>query len=258
MPNTDRVHRRSRSQPEETPSRIGLDDPVAQLEAIEIRSAEQEVYEALRREITRGLAPGTPLRLAQVAERFQVSTMPVRSAIARLEAEGLVTQRPRRGAVVTELTVDDFTDLYTIRNALEGVAARHGCVELTDDELETMQECHRGLAEVTLDSEDGVDDYLTHEWRLHDICYEAAGRRRLMRLIRMYRRHGERYFRRYLGARLEVEIDVEHQAEFLHACEARDPDRAEAAIRLLFDYTMDRLMPGLIEGTSGGERTRKT
>jgi DNA-binding GntR family transcriptional regulator len=256
MPNTDRLQRSSSR--DEPPPRLELDDPVAQLEAIEIRSAEQEVYEALRREITRGLAPGTPLRLAQVAERFQVSTMPVRSAIARLEAEGLVTQRPRRGAVVTELTVDDFTDLYAIRNALEGVAARLGCVKLTDDQLKTMQGCHRELAAIKLDTEDSVDDYLLHEWRLHDICYEAAGRRRLMRLIRMYRRHGERYFRRYLGARLEVEIDVKHQAEFLHACEARDPDRAEAAIRLLFDYTVDRLMPGLVEGTSDVERTRKT
>lgn len=234
------------------------DDPIAQFEAIEVRSAGQEVYEALRREITRGLAPGTPLRLAQLAERFKISTMPVRSALARLESEGLVAQRPRRGAVVTDLTVDDFTDLYAIRMALEGVAARCGCVELTDDDLDRMRACHRQMAAIKLDGDDDIDRYLTHEWQLHDVCYEAAGRPRLMRLIRLYRRHAERYFRRYLGARLDVETDVKNQAHLLAACEARDADAAEAAVRALFDYTIDRLMPGLVEGTSATKEAGTT
>jgi len=119
------------------PARSGteVDNPIAQLSSIEVRSAEQEVYEALRREITRGLAPGTPLRLAQLADRFKISTMPVRSAIAHLEADGLVAQRPRRGAIVTDLTVDDFTDLYTIRRALErvGKAVMRWCSVATAD-----------------------------------------------------------------------------------------------------------------------------
>lgn len=225
-------------------------DPLAQFEAIEIRSAGQEVYEVLRREIIRGLPPGTPLRLAPLADRFKISTMPVRWAIARLESEGLVVQRPRRGAIVTDLTVDDFTDLYAIRMALEGVAARCGCVELTDEDLERMRECHRQLASISLDRDEDIDLYLTNEWQLHDVCYEAAGRPRLMQLIRLYRRHAERYFRRYLGARLDAEADVENQRKLLAACEARDADRAEAAVRALFDYTTERLMPGLTAGIS--------
>lgn len=234
------------------------DDPISQIEAIAVRSAEQEVYEALRQEIIRGLAPGTALRLAQLAERFQVSTMPVRSAIARLESEGLVVQRPRRGAVVTDLTVDDFNDLYAIRMALEGVAARCGCVELTDAHIAQMVACHDKLTTIKLDGVDDIDAYLANEWRLHDICYEAAGRPRLMHLIRVYRRHAERYFRRYLGTRLDVEIDVVNQRELVRACEARDADRAEAAVRALFDYTIDRLMPGLIAGTTARKEPDST
>jgi len=234
------------------------DDPISQIEAIEVRSAEQEVYEALRQEIIHGLAPGTPLRLAQLADRFQISTMPVRSAIARLESEGLVVQRPRRGAVVTDLTVDDFNDLYAIRMALEGVAARCGCVELTDAHIAQMIACHDKLTTIKLDGVDDIDTYLADEWRLHDICYEAANRPRLMHLIRVYRRHAERYFRRYLGTRLDVEIDVVNQRELVRACEARDADRAEAAIRALFDYTIDRLMPGLIAGTTARKEPDST
>lgn len=220
-------------------------DPLAQFGAVEVRSAGQEVYEVLRREIIRGLPPGTVLRLAPLAKRFKISTMPVRGAIARLESEGLVVQRPRRGAIVTDLTVEDFTDLYGIRMALESLALRCGCVRLTDDDLARMRECHRQLAAIRLDQDDDIDRYLTGEWRLHDVCYEAARRPRLMGLIRLYRRHAERYFRRYLGTRLNVEADVENQERLLTACEARDADRAEAALRALFHYTTERLMPGL-------------
>ncbi|TDD35598.1 GntR family transcriptional regulator [Saccharopolyspora elongata] len=225
-------------------------DPLAQLEAIEVRPAGQEVYEALRREIIRGLPPGTVLRLAPLAERFQISTMPVRSAIARLESEGLVAQRPRRGAIVTDLTVDDFSEIYDIRIALEGVAVRRGCVNLTDEDLVRMRQHHRQLASIKLNDEEDIDRYLSGEWQLHDVCYEAAGRPRLMQLIRMYRRHAERYFRRYLGTRLNIEADVENQGTLLAACEARNPDRAESALRALFDYTTERLAPELAAGTS--------
>lgn len=249
MPNTDGSRGPGRRRTSADPAPAEVSDPIAQIEAIEVRSAEQEVYEALRREIIRGLAPGTPLRLAQLADRFRTSTMPVRSAIARLEAEGLVQQRPRRGAVVTNLSVEDFIDLYAIRMALEGIAARCGCVELTDADIDRMQNLHRRLTTIKLDSLDDVDEYLAAEWQLHDICYEAAGRPRLMRLIRLYRRHAERYFRRYLGTRLDLSIDIKNQAAFLDACAKRNPDLAEAAIRKLFDFTTDRLMPGLLEGT---------
>jgi len=239
------------------PARSGteVDNPIAQLSSIEVRSAEQEVYEALRREITRGLAPGTPLRLAQLADRFKISTMPVRSAIAHLEADGLVAQRPRRGAIVTALTVDDFTDLYTIRRALEGVAARCGCVALTDGDLDRMRASYRALTLIKLDRDDSIDQYLKFEWQLHDVCYEAGRRPQLTLLIRTCRRQAERYFRRYLGAQLDVEIDVGNQAALLEACEARDPQRAEAAVGMLFDYTIKRLMPGLIAGTSAELKT---
>jgi DNA-binding GntR family transcriptional regulator len=211
------------------------DDPTALFSAVEVHSAEFVVYSALRREIVRGLAPGTPLRLAQLASRFQVSTMPVRSAIARLESEGLVVQRPRRGAVVTGLTVEDFTDLYSIRAGLEGEAARIGAVAVSDDDVDRMRSTWLEM----------VDVYLELEWRLHDICYEAGKRPRLLRLIRVYRRQAERYFRLSLGELRELAVDVEHQEELIAACADRDPDRAQQALRTLSDWTASKVLPAL-------------
>jgi len=228
-------------------------DGTQNFHAVAVRSAEQEVYEALRREIVRGLRPGTILRLNVLADRFRVSTMPVRAALARLKSEGLVVQRPRRGAVVADLSVSDFVDLYAVRMALEGVAARFGAPNLTDNAIANMNDQLRQMKQLSQLDTGIIEGYLPLDWRMHDICYGAAKRPRLLELIQVYRRQSERYFRLYLGHRLDLAADVQGQAEFVDACAERDPDRAEASIRALFTYTTDRVLPGL--PTSAGYET---
>jgi GntR family transcriptional regulator, rspAB operon transcriptional repressor len=230
-------------------------DPTAVFTPVEVQSAEFAVYEALRREIVHGLPSGTPLRLAQLADRFQVSTMPIRSAIARLEADGFVANRPRRGAVVTELTVEDFTDLYSIRAGLECEATRLGAPALVDADVGTMRDTHAEMAALDVARPDIVDGYLQLAWRLTDICYEAANRPRLLRLIRTYRRHAERYFRLSIGERPELVVDVEHQAALVNACAARDGDGAQRALRTLFKWTAAKVVPALEAAAAhrGGE-----
>jgi len=227
-------------------------DPIGHLQAIELRSAEQEVYEALRREIIQGLPPGTPLRLATLADRFAVSTMPVRSALARLQAEGLVVQRPRRSSVVAGLSAEDFLDLYTIRMALEGVAARCGAPHLTAQHVADMW-AHLERMRALLKSEqpDTAEEYLRLEQHLHDICFNASRRPQLIGMIEVYRRQAERYFRLYLGRRLDVRDEVKMQEAWIAACEQRDPDGAEAATRALFDRTCQVLLPILRHSEQG-------
>ncbi len=224
----------------------GMDEDIVQtFHALAVRSAEQEVYEALRAEIIRGLAPGTALRLKTLADRFRVSTMPVRAAVARLRAEGLVETRPRRGAVVADLSAEDFVDLYAIRMGLEGMAARFGAPQLTADQDEEMRDVIARMKSLGARGGDIIDEYLPLDWKLHDLCYVAAGRPRLLQLIKVYRRQSERYFRIYLGSRLDASADVRGQSAFVRACRRRDGDVAETAIRKLFKGTVDLVLPAL-------------
>jgi hypothetical protein len=76
------------------------------------RTVKETLVENLRDEIIRGdLVPGQYLRLEEIAPRFDVSTMPVREALRDLEAEGLVTIFPHRGAIVTKLSADELQDI---------------------------------------------------------------------------------------------------------------------------------------------------
>jgi DNA-binding GntR family transcriptional regulator len=224
-------------------------DPIEGLQAITLPSAEQAVYEALRQEIVTGLPPGTPLRLTGLASRFAVSTMPVRAALARLQAEGLVVQRPRRGSVVAGLSAEDFLDLYAIRMAIEGVAARCGVPHLTAQDIAAMWQQLDQLRVLDANAPDIADRYLQFDQRLHDICFNVCGRPQLIGLIGVYRRQAERYFRLYLDQRASLPAEIELQQNFIGACERADADAAEAAIRALFERTCEVLLPTLFVGT---------
>lgn len=216
------------------------------LKPVEIRSADDVVYETLRNEIVHGLAPGAVLRLRDLADRFLVSTMPVRAALGRLQAEGLVVQTPRRGAVVAPLSLRDLEDIQAIRQGLEGIAAREGAAHLRPTDLEKMRRAFRELQDLTPAGRQ--DRYLRLIRELHDVVYDAAGMPKLSHLIDTYRRSAERYLRLALQEQRDVFADVGRQEKFLLACEASDGPAAEESVRTLLGWTVKRLAP-LIEQT---------
>ncbi|KAA9393034.1 GntR family transcriptional regulator [Kocuria coralli] len=87
--------------------------------------ASQRVYNQLRAEILDGdLPPGRVLAEVEQSQRFGISRTPVREAIGRLAAEGLAEQQGGRGVVVSDVTTDDITPLFEVREALDIQAAR--------------------------------------------------------------------------------------------------------------------------------------
>lgn len=98
-------------------------------------------YELLLEAIDSGrLPPGSRLREVELAERFGISRTPVREALKRLEAQGLVSHEPHYGAVVATLDYNQTSDLYALREVLEGTAARLAAIHATEPEIELMQE----------------------------------------------------------------------------------------------------------------------
>src|ERR1700759_5316261 len=81
------------------------------------------------------LPAGTRLRQAEFAERFGVSTTPVREAFVALAREGLVTQDPHRGVVVFEPSLQELDEIYEIRIALEPLATEIAAKQLSEDDL---------------------------------------------------------------------------------------------------------------------------
>ncbi|MET4159547.1 GntR family transcriptional regulator [Agromyces sp. PvR057] len=89
------------------------------------RSLATKIYEELRERIIEGvLPPGARIRERDLAEELNVSRIPIREALPRLESEGFIRTIPRRGAIVTELTLTDVAELFEVRSSLEVLAAK--------------------------------------------------------------------------------------------------------------------------------------
>ena len=107
----------------------------------------QRVHERLREQILSGkLEPGAELAEVALSEQLGVSRGPIREALGRLASEGLVTVRPRRGAVVRSLSKEEFLELYQVREALEMMAVRLAVPRLRQEDFEELQRLNETMA----------------------------------------------------------------------------------------------------------------
>lgn len=98
-------------------------------------------YDSVRTAIFAGkFRPGDRLLEAELAASLGVSRTPLREALQRLEAEGLLTAAPRRGLVVTELEGEEIAGLYAVREVLEGLAGRMAAQHASSAEIGAMRD----------------------------------------------------------------------------------------------------------------------
>lgn len=103
-------------------------------------SAVDKAYVFIRAAIVSGkYPPGMRLTEIESVETTGVSRTPVREALRRLHAEGLVVLSPNQGAIVAKLTDDDVTDIYHLRAELESYAVRRAIEFITPEEIEDLR-----------------------------------------------------------------------------------------------------------------------
>jgi DNA-binding GntR family transcriptional regulator len=192
-------------------------------------SASDQIAEALRDAIVEGqLATGEVLRQDEIAARFHVSKIPVREALKRLEAEGLVSFAKNRGAVVAGLSAAEILEYMDIRAMLEARAAGLAAARISDERL---AEARARLAEFGASPNTGRWGELN--WQFHSTLYADADRPILLAEIRALYDKVERYVRALLAMTTQTEMPKtqrEHAA-ILDAFARRDPDAAAALTR---------------------------
>lgn len=105
------------------------------------RRLSETAYQSLRGAISSGrFRPGDRLLEGALAASLGISRTPLREAMQRLEAEGVLTAAPRRGLVVTEIERNEIALLYAVREVLEGLAGRMAAQHASSDEIDAMRE----------------------------------------------------------------------------------------------------------------------
>jgi DNA-binding GntR family transcriptional regulator len=212
---------------------------------IQLKTANELVYDQLRARIVRNeLAPGAPLVLVDLAAEFEISTMPVRSALSRLQAEGLVSHLRHRGATVAPLEIEDLEVIQAARQGIEGFAALTGAPAMSQQDIGKMHELwergQRDLATVR-----NPHRLLEMQWVMHELCYQASGRPRLLELIRQYRQRAERYLRLVISQHAAEQLPL--QERFVEACTNQDGEAARYAMCNALAWTVETLRPVIRE-----------
>ena len=176
------------------------------------------IADSLRDDILRGdFLPGAALRQEELANRFGVSRLPIRDALFRLEAEGLVDIYPNRGAFVISLSAREVEEIYALRVLLEGDAIEVAVPRMTAADWRRIDAAHASSAQSA-----GGPAWVEGDRDFHLALYEAAGRPRQLAMIDTLRGTVDRYWNAYseLPSRT-AEWLSDHDA-IVEACRAGD------------------------------------
>jgi DNA-binding GntR family transcriptional regulator len=144
------------------------------------------------------ISPGTVLRQEQLSQRFEVSRTPIREALRRLAATGLVSFVPNRGVRVRTISRQELREAFLVRAELEALATELATPRMTDNDLAALEEAEARFAELTTQLLDRRRDEaervrLTSEWMranygFHDVVYAAAAAPLVERMAKSARR----------------------------------------------------------------------
>lgn len=152
--------------------------------------ASDRAYDVLFHEIVNGdLAPGAMLGEVEQAQRLGVSRTPLREALSRLTADGLVEPAPGRGVVVTEVSLEDITELYEVREALEEQVVRLAAQRRDPEQFIDLAVRFERAAELIESGEMGIRAYYELNERFDSAVDEAAANSLLTTMLRTVRVH---------------------------------------------------------------------
>ncbi len=155
------------------PGEPELVDPLDILKPAETVTLQELVYRELLKSIVSGrIPPGEKLTVEKIASRMKVSPMPVREALARLEATGFIVTIPKKGSIVNELSVDNLKEILAIRLHLEIMAAEKGCQNRTRETIAMLESVHEKYVEAVGNRD--VDGVLNMNKQFHHLIYKDA------------------------------------------------------------------------------------
>ena len=200
-----------------------------------------KIYIRLEEDILNGkYSVGETLGEQKISEEYGVSRTPVREAIKRLEAGGLVRLVPNKGAIVLGMSSDDMIDMYEIRRRLEPLAAKWATERITEESLQELLECV-DLWEFYI-YKNQLDKLSAIDFKFHTIIYHVAGSRllaeELNRLLAYTKNIKNPIF---LSSDAAMQAHKEHQ-ELLSAIENKDSHTVEGLMEKHIENAMYRLL----------------
>jgi len=209
---------------------------------IRVTTVNDEVYERLRQWITTGtLTPGTKVSIRSIADSFEVSTMPVREALRRLESDGLVVFE-RRSVTVTLLSDDQVWQVFQIRLRLEQLGAEWALERISEEDVADLEEILDRMDRPDI----GVDEWRALNQDFHRRFYDCARSPHLLELIRNVWDKVEPYMAIYVSTVDDFREAQRQHREILELIRRRDLSGLLVSTAEHLDYTARTVAAALV------------
>ncbi len=192
------------------------------------------VYNLIRSEIMNGLLPmGEHLVISALAARLEVSTIPVREALQRLEAEGLVNITAHVGAKVTEVRLNQTIEILDLLESLQVIVWRYACLHATPQDLGALE---KRLREMDAQSNSPAIWSFSNE-QFHEFLCETCGLSVTLHLLRLAHDQWRRLHRQMLSEVFAKRLAASQKDSWklYQALVARKQDEVEAILRAHFE-----------------------
>jgi len=204
----------------------------------------ESVFLTLREAILKGyFKPGDRLMEVDLANELGVSRTPVREAIRKLELEGLVDMRPKRGAKVSSITLEDLNDVMEIRRHLEKLVVELSCVKATEEDVKEMEKCQQAFVEA-VKSRDSTK-IAEADVAFHDVIYKSTYNKRLIQILNNLHEQMYRYRLEYIKDEMKRTTLVEEHNRLITAIKEHDIDNAKCIIIRHVDNQHDTIVKNM-------------
>lgn len=189
------------------------------------------VYKKIKHDILENrLKPGEKLVEEDLAAEMKVSRTPVREALKQLDQDGLVTYFPRRGSVVSEISIEDAEDLYEVREVLEGLSIKQLCLNISDEELKRLEDIILRMDDAMANNDYEQMRQLHKEWS--DTTLELTNSKLLKRFLKIIYENLVR-LRKISLYMPDQSIDAYKETKDIFlAIVSKDPEESERLARL--------------------------
>lgn len=193
------------------------------------RASDQAYDQLLERILDLRIPPGAVVHEQQLADEIGFGRMPVREALARLASDRFITVMPRRGTVVTALSLEDVLDMFEAREAIECGVAYIAARRASDEDLATLRVLIKAAEKARKGAES--ENFLRDDHEIHAFLVHMVNNSLLQDAAHRLLQHNLRFWRSYWSTRPVQHSSMLSHSALLTALEARDSQAAEEAMR---------------------------
>lgn len=225
--------------------------PEFQFDLEDLKPLRDKIASTIRSQIIEGkIIPGERLTETDVATMLGVSRTPLREAFFQLHAEGFVKFTPRKGAIVSDISITDAEETYEIKTTLEGLAARLAARNVTDALIGKLVAINKHLEEQISKKKKDIKLIFDLNAKFHQIIIDASGNKKLSEMLLLIRQQTQRYNYIYLSLLSRLEDSISDHTDIINALRMEDADlveqlakrHSESAQNILCEYMKSKTL----------------